>query len=82
VNGALGIAAGFVGFAFLVYAAKGSSGTQWHGQIAPGQIFKQLLLGRWPYAQVGQGQGGVPIPQTGPNAEASTASPAPGGQLA
>lgn len=51
MSAALGLAAGFVGFAFLVYAAKGSAGTQWSGKIAPGPIIAQLLLGNWPYGR-------------------------------
>lgn len=76
MNGALGISALFAGFAFLVYAAKGSHGTQWDGSIAPGPVLGQLFLGRWPYGQpvLDQGEGPVPIV---PGVNADSYSPPP-----
>lgn len=49
MNATLGIIGGFVGFALLIYAAKGTAGTQWQGQIAPGPVIGSLLKGDWPY---------------------------------
>lgn len=73
MNGALGIVALFVGFAFLVYAAKGSHGTKWDGKISPGPVLSQLLLGHWPYSPALSviGSPGQPLPSTGPGAPAS-----------
>jgi hypothetical protein len=67
VNGALGIVSLFVAFACLVYAAKGSSGTQWDGKIAPGPVLGSLLVGKWPYtgassSSSSSGGGGFQIP--------------------
>lgn len=82
MNGALGIGALFAGFVFLVYAAKGSAGTQWQGSIAPGPVLGQLFLGRWPYGAItsafGNSEGTTPIPGYGGNPGNAPASLTPG----
>lgn len=75
MSGALGLFAAFAGFCCLIYAAKGSQGTQWDGQIAPGPVMKQLLLGNWPYDAIIVNPPGMAPGKTA----SSTTTPSSGG---
>lgn len=84
MGAALGIVAGYVGFCCLIYAAKGSHGTRWDGNIAPGPVLKALLMGDWPYGAASSSSTGpaAPIGPVGPVSQKRPSQSTPGGVLA